>query len=140
MYNFYEEDHKYRVICTDDQKHFLLLHQCIHDGKEIAEFAKKHNLVIIGEEKPPMPIGTMQYIVLEYPDKEKFLLAMGAMIRRLAPFKAFDYMYPWFYRTKNNQLVTDAYYLHTKDSGPCPFVEYSVKKHGPLTKLELPHE
>lgn len=138
MYNFLEEDHKFKVICTDDHKHVLLVGG-VTDGDMIREYANKHNMSIIGEDGVEANLGSLYYIVYENPDKERFMLAIGALIRRLAPFKPFDYMYEWFYRTNRNQLVTYGYYLCTKGAGPCPFEQYDEKKHGKLTKMELPH-
>lgn len=126
MLNFICEDGKYRVICSDDHKHNLLVG---HRNSEIAEYCSKKGLVADQKER--------KYIVYEGSSSERFFLAKGALIRRLAPFDKFDALYKYFYTTPRLRLVVDAIYVGPKDANN-PFTPYN-EKHGPLTKMELPH-
>lgn len=126
MLNFICEDGKYRVICSDDRKYNLLVG---HTNREIAEYAKNKGLV--ADEK------TRKYVVYEGSSPERFFLAKGALIRRLAPFERFDALYKYFYTTPRLRLVVAAVYVGPADKNN-PFTPYN-EKHGPLTQMELPH-
>ena len=126
MYNFLQENTKFKVIATDDHQHVILVGATPED---VMEYAKEFNLIPNKE--------TKKYVVYDSENRERFMLAFGALIRRLAPFDRFDANYKYFYRTPKLRLVVDGIYLGNGE--PCPFAEYAEKKHGSIEPLELPH-
>ncbi len=137
MYNFIEENHEYRYICTDDKKHVLFIQGPEDSGKTCEDFAKAHNLVVNNGVKPGEETKLL-WVAYTNPNPERFLVAIGALIRRLAPFKPFDFMYKYFYRTKKNYLIVQALYMGAEGE-ECPFTPYDEKRHGKLMNMELPH-
>lgn len=115
MYEFFEENRKYRVVCTEDRNHCILVD---HTPEEVALFAKEKNMTIVDTEPK-------YYVVHESTNDTLFMFAISSLVRRLAPFKPFDYLYGLFYRNKNTKikkLVTKGVYLK-KTEEKCPFVE-----------------
>lgn len=128
MYKFEQEKEKFPVISTPDNMHKLLVTDNL---AEVEQYIRLEPYIYDKECK--------QYIVFEDTRIEPFFLMYGALIRRLAPFKPFDYLYKYFSRTSKLKLVAKAFYIHKKYTDQCPFVVYDPKRHGTAEQLELPH-
>lgn len=128
MYNFFEDKLKYRVICTDDRKHVLLVN---HTKEEIETYAKENGLKIIDQE-PKF------YVVHVSNDPVKFMFGLTTLIRRLAPSEPFDSLYGLFYKSKDRRLATKAVYLSSSDE-KCPFVSVDSLMGFSCIKDVFPH-
>lgn len=127
MYEFFEENRKYRVICTEDRKHAILVN---HTPEELAEYAQTHNLTLTD------PTERL-YVVHESVNREIFMFSILTLTRRLDPLGTYGSMFPWFYRTKVHELIVKGVYIGTPNE-PSPFKEVPTTLKG-LTPLSLPH-
>lgn len=126
MYEFYEENMKYRCIATEDRKHFILVN---HTREEMEEFAKEHGFQLA--ENPEEKL----YVVHESTDPTLFMLAVSSLTRRLAPLEPSGKMFPWFYHTKDRKLIAKGVYVGTGED--IPFVE--VPEGVEIRQLQMPN-
>lgn len=124
MYVFLKERMKYPAVCTEDQKHWILVN-CTDDM--VKDFAKEKNL----------EIGKENYYVVHHSDSAKLLsLACCCLPRRLDPVlgpnqlpaENFYSMHKFFYKNDLGDLIVKGVVLNTKgEDAPFKIASTDVK-------------
>lgn len=116
MYVFLKDRMKYPAICTEDQKHWILVN-CTEDM--VNTFAKEKGLVV----------GKEDYYIVHHSDSDKlFSLACSSLPRRLDPIlgpnqlpaENFYSMHKFFYFNNNKDLIVKGVALN-KENEESPF-------------------